>query len=76
MSEIYISYSGVIGFKRADDKGALSGKVVSYDEFKSISADIKAGSADEYGIILDSKDVQEFIANYEDESIFTDAEKA
>ena len=36
MSEIYISYSGVNGFKRADDKGALSGKVVSYNEFKSI----------------------------------------
>ena len=43
MSEIYISYSGVNGFKRADDKGALSGKVVSYDEFKSIRAGIKAG---------------------------------
>lgn len=76
MSEIFISYSGAKGFSRANDKGSLSGKVVSYADFKSISADIKPGSADEYGIILDSGDVQEFIANYEEESIFTDAEKA
>lgn len=76
MSEIYIKYSGASGFKRAGDKGELSGKVVSYADFKSISGDIKPGSADEYGIILDSGDVQEFIANYEEESIFTDAEKS
>ena len=37
MSEIYISYSGANGFKRASDKGSLSGKVVSYADFKSIS---------------------------------------
>ncbi|MBR0155686.1 MAG: hypothetical protein IJM22_06385 [Treponema sp.] len=76
MSEIYISYSGASGFKRANDKGSLGGKVVSYADFKGLSGDIKPGSSDEYGIILDSKDVQEFIANYEEESIFTDAEKA
>ncbi|MCR5613644.1 hypothetical protein [Treponema sp.] len=76
MSEIYISYSGANGFKRAADKGALSGKVMSYADFKGVSGDIKPGSSDEYGIILDSADVQEFIANYEDDSVFTDAEKA
>ena len=76
MSEIFISYSGAKGFSRANDKGSLFGKVVSYSDFKTISADIKPGSSDEYGIILDSADVQEFIANYEEESIFTDAEKA
>ncbi|MCQ2611669.1 MAG: hypothetical protein MJ169_07950 [Treponema sp.] len=76
MSEIYINYSGATGFKREVDKGALTGKVMSYADFKTVSGDIKAGSADQYGIILDSADVQEFIANYEEESIFTDAEKA
>lgn len=71
MAEIYIKYAG--GFSRAADKGSLGGKVVSYAEFKTLSADIKGG--EEYGIILDSADVQDFIANYEDESVFTDAEK-
>lgn len=76
MSDIFISYSGAKGFKRESDKSALTGKVLSYADFKGISADIKPGSSDEYGIILDSADVQEFIANYEEESIFTDSEKA
>lgn len=76
MSEIYINYSGANGFKRANDKSALGGKIVNYADFKSLSGDIKPGSSDEYGIILDSSDVQEFIANYEDDSIFTDAEKS
>lgn len=71
MSEIYIKYAG--GFSRVADKGGLGGKVVSYADFKTLSADIKAG--DEYGIILNSSDVEDFIANYEDDSVFTDAEK-
>ena len=74
MSEIYLKYANS-HFSRANDKGQLSGKVMSYADFKVASADIKPGSADEYGIIMDSADVQDFIANYEDESVFTDAEK-
>lgn len=76
MSEIYLKYCGASGFSRANDKASLSGKVLSYADFKTVSGDIKPGSSDEYGIILDSADVQEFIANYEEESVFTDAEKA
>ncbi|MBQ9237718.1 MAG: hypothetical protein IJ191_00155 [Treponema sp.] len=76
MAEIYIKYSGAGGFSRANDKGGLSGKVMSYADFKTASHDIDPKSSDEYGIILDSGDVQDFIANYEDESVFTDAEKA
>lgn len=76
MSEIYLNYSGTSGFSRANDKGSLGGTVLSYADFKGVSGDIKPGSADQYGIILDSGDVQDFIANYEEESVFTDAEKA
>lgn len=71
MSEIYIKYAG--GFSRVADKGSLGGKVVSYADFKTVSEDIKAG--EEYGIILDSADVQDFIANYEDDSLFQAGEK-
>ncbi len=65
MSEIYLKYNG--GFSRVADKGALSGSVMSYSDFKNISADIKDGQ--EYGIILDTNDVEDFVANYEDESV-------
>ncbi len=75
MSEIYIKYSSAAGFSRSADKAGLSGKVVSYNDFKGLSDSITPGSSDEYGIILDSADVQEFIANYEADTLFTDAEK-
>lgn len=75
MSDIYINYSGKSGFSRAADKGALSGTAVSYADFKGLSADIKPGSDVAYGITLGSGDVQDFIANYEVDTIFTDAEK-
>jgi hypothetical protein len=75
MSEIYLKYSGQSGFSRATDKSGLSGNILSYNDFKSASGDIKPGSADEYGIIIDSADVQDFIANYEVDSVFTNAEK-
>lgn len=75
MAEIYIKYSSGGGFSRANDKGGLSGNVMSYADFKGVDPDtIKNGG--EYGIILDSGDVKDFIANYEDESVFSDAEKA
>lgn len=70
MSEIYLKYSGTAGFSRSNDKGGLTGTVLSYADFKNVSGDIKPGSADEYGIILDSGDVQDFIANYEVDSVF------
>ena len=75
MSELYVSYSAAKGFARSADKASLSGKVLSYQDFKNICADIAPGSADEYGIILAQSDVQEFIANFECDSIFSDAEK-
>ena len=75
MSEIYINYNGKSGFSRSADKGALAGKAVTYTEFKGLSADIKPGTDVAFGITMDSSDVQDFIANYEVESIFTDAEK-
>jgi hypothetical protein len=75
MSEIYINYTGKTGFTRSTDKGGLAGKSVSYADFKGLSADIMAGSEDSYGITMDSADVQDFIENYEVDSIFTGAEK-
>jgi hypothetical protein len=75
MSEIYINYNGKLGFVRAADKNGLAGKAVSYDDFKGLSADIKSGSDAAFGITMDSADVQDFIANYEVDSIFTDSEK-
>lgn len=75
MSEIYLKYSGSTGFTRINEKSGLSGKVLSYADFKAASGDIKPGSADEYGVILNNGDVQDFIANYEVDSVFTDAEK-
>lgn len=75
MAEIYIKYSSGSGFSRANDKGGLGGNVMSYADFKGVDPDtIKKGG--EYGIILDSGDVKDFIANYEEESVFSDAEKA
>lgn len=74
MAEIYIKYNAANGFSRVQDKSALSGNVVSYADFKNVDSDtVKKG---DYGIVLDSADVGDFIANYEEESIFTDAEKA
>jgi hypothetical protein len=75
MSEIYINYDGKAGFARSTEKSGLTGTQVSYADFKGLSADIKSGSEDSYGIILNPADVQDFIANYEVESVFTDAEK-
>ena len=75
MSDIYINYNGKSGFSRATDKGALAGTAISYADFKGVSADIKSGSDVAYGITMSSDDVQDFIANYEVDSIFTDAEK-
>jgi hypothetical protein len=75
MSEIYLKYSGTAGFSRSNTKAELSGKVYSYADFKNVSGDIKPGSSDEYGVIIDTGDVQDFIANYEVDSVFTDAEK-
>ncbi|NLC92267.1 MAG: hypothetical protein GX677_02175 [Treponema sp.] len=65
MSEIYLKYNG--GFSRVSDKSALSGSILAYSDFKNVSADIKAGQ--EYGIILDANDIDDFVANYEDESV-------
>lgn len=73
MSEIYLNYNPKDSFSRAADKGALTGKVMSYADFKAVEVD--SDSSDAYGIILDSGDVQDFIANYEVDSVFTDAEK-
>lgn len=75
MSEIYINYNGKSGFSRSADKGGLAGKQVSYADFKGLSADITSGSDAAYGITMDSGDVQDFIANYEVDAVFTDAEK-
>jgi hypothetical protein len=75
MSEIYINYNGKTGFSRGADKGSLAGTPVSYADFKNLSADIKTGSEESYGITMSSADVQDFIANYEAESVFTAAEK-
>lgn len=75
MSDIYINYNGKSGFARAADKGALSGTAVSYADFKGLSHDIKPGDDVSYGITMSSGDVQDFIANYEIDTIFTDAEK-
>lgn len=76
MSDIYINYNGKTGFTRAAGKDALAGKAISYEEFKKLSADIEPGADASYGITLDSGDVHDFIANYEAESLFSDAEKA
>lgn len=75
MSEIFLNYSGTAGFSRSNTKAELSGKVFSYADFKIASGDIKPGSSDKYGVILDTSDIQDFIANYEVDSLFTDAEK-
>ena len=75
MSDIYVNYNGKSGFSRAADKGALAGTAISYADFKGVSGDIKSGSDVAYGITMSSDDVQDFIANYEVDSIFTDAEK-
>lgn len=74
MSEIYLKYSGASGFSRSNDKAGLSGKVLSYADFKVASGDINPGSSDQYGIIMDSADIKDFIANYEIDSVFTEAE--
>lgn len=73
MSEIFLNYSPKTGFTRAADKGGLTGKVMPYADFKTVEVDCE--SSDAYGIILDSGDVQDFIANYEVDSVFTDGEK-
>ncbi len=75
MSAIFINYNGKTGFSRSADKGGLEGVQISYADFKNMSADIHAGSEEAYGITMDSADVQDFIANYEIDSVFTDAEK-
>ena len=75
MSDIYVNYNGKSGFSRAADKGALAGTAISYADFKGVSGDIKSGSDVAYGITMSSGDVQDLIANYEVDSIFTDAEK-
>ena len=74
MSEIYLKYSSASGFSRSNDKAGLTGKILSYADFKEMSGDIKPGSSDQYGIIMNSTDVQDFIANYEIDSVFTEAE--
>jgi hypothetical protein len=74
MSDIYLKYSGTSGFSRSNNKTGFSGKVLSYADFKVASGDIIPGSADQYGIIMDSADITDFIANYEIDSIFTEAE--
>ena len=76
MSDIYINYNGKSGFSRANDKGSLKGKAVSYADFKGLSGDIEEGSNVEYGITMSSSDVHDFIANYEVDSFFTPEEKA
>ena len=75
MSDIFINYNGKSGFSRASDKGALTGTAISYADFKGVSGDIKPGSDVAYGITISDSDVQDFIANYEVDSIFTAAEK-
>jgi hypothetical protein len=75
MSEIYIEYSRKTGFRRIQDKTGLTGTVVGYAEFKNLSAGIASDSPDSYGIILKPEDIRDFIANYEADSLFTDAEK-
>ena len=74
MSEIYLKYSGNSGFSRSNDKAGLSGKILSYADFKATSGDITPNSTDQYGIIIDSSDIPDFIANYEVDSVFTEAE--
>ena len=74
MGEIYLNYSSTSGFSRSNDKAGLTGKILSYADFKEISGDIKPGSPEQYGIIMIATDVQDFIANYEIESVFTEAE--
>lgn len=76
MSEIYVKYIPATGFSRCNSKADLSGSVMSFTDFKEKCADIKPGSSDVYGIVMENTDVPEFIADFEDESIFTDAEKA
>lgn len=76
MSDIYINYSGKTGFTRVADKGALTGKAITYEEFKKLSPDIEAGADAAYGITMGAGDVHDFIENYEDGSLFSDAEKA
>jgi len=75
MSDIYVNYNGKSGFSRASNKGALAGTPISYADFKGVSGDIQPGSDVAYGITMSDGDVQDFIANYEVESIFTDAER-
>jgi hypothetical protein len=75
MSEIYINYKGKTGFSRVADKGGLTGSRVSYADFKSLSGDIQTCSEETYGITMDSAEVQDFIANYEVDSVFTASEK-
>ena len=75
MNGIFINYNGKTGFSRSADKGGLAGIQISYADFKNLSADIKTGSEESYGITMDTADVQDFIANYEIDSVFTDAEK-
>lgn len=75
MSGIFINYNGKTGFCRSADKDGLAGVQISYADFKNLSADIHAGGEEVYGITMDSADVQDFIANYEIDSVFTDAEK-
>lgn len=77
MSEIYVEYIPTQGFSRANDKGSLKGTIMSYADFKANTDAIEEnGDAAGYGVILSSSDVKDFIENYEDASIFTDAEKA
>ena len=75
MSDIYVNYNGKSGFSRAAAKSALAGTAISYADFKGVSGDIKPGSDVAYGITMSDGDVQDFIANYEVDSIFTDAER-
>jgi hypothetical protein len=75
MSGIYINYNGKTGFSRCADVGWLVGVQISYADFKNLSADIKADGEESYGITMDAADVQDFIANYEIDSVFTDAER-
>lgn len=75
MSDIYINYNGKTGFTRVASKDELAGKTISYEEFKKLSADIESGTDITYGITMSSGDVQDFIENYEDHSLFAAAEK-
>ncbi|MCK9171265.1 MAG: hypothetical protein M0P01_12700 [Treponema sp.] len=75
MGKIYINYNGKTGFSRSTDKTGLAGALVSYVDFKRLSADIETNSKESYGITIDPADVQDFIANYEVDSFFTASEK-